>query len=128
MFNLKRFDEDVSAPAAHKSFDKFDKAEEGTVDKENIEAILKDILNELGLDVEDIDDDFLAEETDGFETDAENVISRGETVKLAKKVFKSLKEQVEDMLDNPEDYACDCLLYTSPSPRDLSTSRMPSSA
>ena len=24
--------------------------------------------------------------------------------------------------------ACDCLLYTSPSPRDLSTSRMPSSA
>ena len=30
----------------------------------------------------------------------------------------------------PEDaiIACDCLLYTSPSPRDLSTSRMPSSA
>ena len=25
-------------------------------------------------------------------------------------------------------YAKDCLLYTSPSPRDLSTSRMPSSA
>ena len=26
------------------------------------------------------------------------------------------------------EYACPCLLYTSPSPRDLSTSRMPSSA
>ena len=26
------------------------------------------------------------------------------------------------------DYQCTCLLYTSPSPRDLSTSRMPSSA
>ena len=26
------------------------------------------------------------------------------------------------------DEACNCLLYTSPSPRDLSTSRMPSSA
>ena len=25
-------------------------------------------------------------------------------------------------------YGCSCLLYTSPSPRDLSTSRMPSSA
>ena len=25
-------------------------------------------------------------------------------------------------------YCCNCLLYTSPSPRDLSTSRMPSSA
>ena len=27
-----------------------------------------------------------------------------------------------------EDQSVDCLLYTSPSPRDLSTSRMPSSA
>ena len=27
-----------------------------------------------------------------------------------------------------EGYGNDCLLYTSPSPRDLSTSRMPSSA
>ena len=26
------------------------------------------------------------------------------------------------------EYGCHCLLYTSPSPRDLSTSRMPSSA
>ena len=29
---------------------------------------------------------------------------------------------------NAEDEFKDCLLYTSPSPRDLSTSRMPSSA
>ena len=29
---------------------------------------------------------------------------------------------------NVEDFDCSCLLYTSPSPRDLSTSRMPSSA
>ena len=28
----------------------------------------------------------------------------------------------------PADHQCICLLYTSPSPRDLSTSRMPSSA
>ena len=34
------------------------------------------------------------------------------------------------MLNNVEQFskANDCLLYTSPSPRDLSTSRMPSSA
>ena len=30
--------------------------------------------------------------------------------------------------DNLFDNICNCLLYTSPSPRDLSTSRMPSSA
>ena len=28
----------------------------------------------------------------------------------------------------PDEVVCTCLLYTSPSPRDLSTSRMPSSA
>ena len=34
-----------------------------------------------------------------------------------------------DMLeDDDEDIPITCLLYTSPSPRDLSTSRMPSSA
>ena len=43
--------------------------------------------------------------------------------------------QVFDYLKHAEDYGLvvkeydkDCLLYTSPSPRDLSTSRMPSSA
>ena len=35
--------------------------------------------------------------------------------------FETVKKNIEDRL-NP------CLLYTSPSPRDLSTSRMPSSA
>ena len=32
------------------------------------------------------------------------------------------------ILTDAVDYLNDCLLYTSPSPRDLSTSRMPSSA
>ena len=37
---------------------------------------------------------------------------------------------VSDYMDIEPDYGTlkDCLLYTSPSPRDLSTSRMPSSA
>ena len=38
---------------------------------------------------------------------------------------------VQDLLKNIEttkEQGCICLLYTSPSPRDLSTSRMPSSA
>ena len=36
----------------------------------------------------------------------------------------------EDLVENNEFFYrhCSCLLYTSPSPRDLSTSRMPSSA
>ena len=37
----------------------------------------------------------------------------------------------EEIAENPDDaykYTSNCLLYTSPSPRDLSTSRMPSSA
>ena len=39
--------------------------------------------------------------------------------------YKSLAEKAKlKVIVNPEN----CLLYTSPSPRDLSTSRMPSSA
>ena len=30
--------------------------------------------------------------------------------------------------DIPDDWVCPCLLYTSPSPRDMRRSRMPSSA
>ena len=43
---------------------------------------------------------------------------------------QTLHQGVEDMLKHyvPEVQAIICLLYTSPSPRDLSTSRMPSSA
>ena len=43
-------------------------------------------------------------------------------------VYKLRKhvEQVDDTGEEDEDIGC--LLYTSPSPRDLSTSRMPSSA
>ena len=39
--------------------------------------------------------------------------------KLSKSIYIALKKRPIDT---------DCLLYTSPSPRDLSTSRMPSSA
>ena len=39
-------------------------------------------------------------------------------------IFPKIKPYVSDIIDN--EYVC--LLYTSPSPRDLSTSRMPSSA
>ena len=39
------------------------------------------------------------------------------------------KEKISSALDKlGVDYVEGCLLYTSPSPRDLSTSRMPSSA
>ena len=44
----------------------------------------------------------------------------------------SVNGLIELKLWNPRDFTTDrhntCLLYTSPSPRDLSTSRMPSSA
>ena len=46
------------------------------------------------------------------------------TKKEINKFFKSNKK----LINNLKDRFCICLLYTSPSPRDLSTSRMPSSA
>ena len=41
---------------------------------------------------------------------------------------KMSKEECKDLLDQALPPTKSCLLYTSPSPRDLSTSRMPSSA
>ena len=43
-------------------------------------------------------------------------------------VQKNVEEVVKRQLKAGIDVISDCLLYTSPSPRDLSTSRMPSSA
>ena len=41
---------------------------------------------------------------------------------------KEIKSESEDIGSEDSDHDGACLLYTSPSPRDLSTSRMPSSA
>ena len=46
-----------------------------------------------------------------------------EIAPISKKKFPSKKEQIKDIEKN-----IDCLLYTSPSPRDKRQSRMPSSA
>eukprot|EP00829_Urostomides_striatus_P009136 TRINITY_DN20106_c0_g1_i1.p3 TRINITY_DN20106_c0_g1~~TRINITY_DN20106_c0_g1_i1.p3 ORF type:complete len:106 (-),score=57.65 TRINITY_DN20106_c0_g1_i1:10-285(-) len=43
---------------------------------------------------------------------------------LNERAEKTLMARLNDIKNNEKD----CLLYTSPSPRDLSTSRMPSSA
>ena len=45
--------------------------------------------------------------------------------------FSTAGKAMGDLVDEgilKKDYSGTCLLYTSPSPRDLSTSRMPSSA
>ena len=39
-----------------------------------------------------------------------------------------LSERIQNVSQHLQTHQKDCLLYTSPSPRDLSTSRMPSSA
>ena len=53
-----------------------------------------------------------------------------EVVPEGLKVLKDAAKKHQFKINFTEyDFAsCDCLLYTSPSPRDLSTSRMPSSA
>ena len=48
----------------------------------------------------------------------------GDTFKMKLNAFSRLATPVAPVMDN----IYICLLYTSPSPRDLSTSRMPSSA
>ena len=49
------------------------------------------------------------------------------TITIKKEAIKSTLKKILNKFDI-EDLYINCLLYTSPSPRDLSTSRMPSSA
>ena len=65
----------------------------------------------------------LQSERDGMELPIDPAISPGDVDEAL-----TLRERLERELNALEDLPKTCLLYTSPSPRDLSTSRMPSSA
>ena len=52
-----------------------------------------------------------------------------ENIYLGNPNLKKANTQIEFTQENIEEYLkCNCLLYTSPSPRDVEESRMPSSA
>ena len=55
-------------------------------------------------------------------------LGRGAVVELDRKVGEAIDIYVNNRLVARGEVVVVCLLYTSPSPRDLSTSRMPSSA
>ena len=55
-----------------------------------------------------------------------NLLNSEDRKEKRKGFIRSLIKSVETGANGTQDYIC--LLYTSPSPRDLSTSRMPSSA
>mgnify|MGYP003316308841 CR=1 FL=1 len=64
----------------------------------------------------------------GMDESKENNDQHDITVKAASKDLNNGGVKCEKCDELEIDLAIDCLLYTSPSPRDLSTSRMPSSA
>ena len=89
---------------------------------------IKTLRGELPLEVQDLEDEIA-----GLETRIENLkVELGELdktsstrkmdIKKAEEAIKKYSEQLDNVRNNR------CLLYTSPSPRDISGSRMPSSA
>ena len=64
--------------------------------------------------------------------DAKNEVRNGQTVFIENGLIQSIGSTLDSSIgendSNLERVDGTCLLYTSPSPRDLSTSRMPSSA
>ena len=56
------------------------------------------------------------------------VIEKNEIVKKAFENIKQICIDLQKQTNCPEEDLKDCLLYTSPSPRDSRRSRMPSSA
>ena len=56
-----------------------------------------------------------------------NIVKR--EIKSGKEIDETSSKLISDLLEDEDTMkSLACLLYTSPSPRDLSTSRMPSSA
>ena len=83
-------------------------------------TVAKALCHELGVDCYVINGSDEGRFLDTVRNNAKNFAS---TVSLASEA----KHKVI-IIDEADNTGNDCLLYTSPSPRDLSTSRMPSSA
>ena len=81
--------------------------------------LLNNMLDDIKTDIKKLggtDDDIIKAETEAKEND--HMANR-------KKILDALAAKDSNSIDTEDK---PCLLYTSPSPRDLSTSRMPSSA
>ena len=70
-------------------------------------------------------DDVSREEFDGF---AQPLLLRARAYSWAPRVFREQRQQFEQEVSRQIGRPYVCLLYTSPSPRDRTRSRMPSSA
>ena len=95
----------------------------GTIVKNVVEYIVNQIVEDtksVKVDVADSDDENVTIEVRTSPDDMGRVIGkRGRVARAIRTVAQAAAD--EEGLQS-------CLLYTSPSPRDLSTSRMPSSA
>ena len=85
----------------------------------NFETEIKEIENEL----DKLKDPFNSEGLSQVNTDKILILEKDLDKKL-KKIYSNLNPWQTTLVARHED----CLLYTSPSPRDLMRSRMPSSA
>ena len=77
-----------------------------------------------------VDNSIIFETIINSEKDVTKDIENKSLIKSNDKYFTTLANYKErnKLTDSKKIIYCSCLLYTSPSPRDLSTSRMPSSA
>ena len=123
--------------------------------KEGVKIVIGPVFNESTKYLDDLEDVTFISFTNKLIDNPKNVISAGvnaisqlQTIKkfvdkknLSKSIFlipkSQFKKEVEEAINKTKikhkkvfyyDREPTCLLYTSPSPRDLSTSRMPSSA
>ena len=76
-----------------------------------------EVLNSLEKRLSDLEN-----ESNSTNSENDTLIKASTKKDVTLRFIKSIEEEQDHRKNNP------CLLYTSPSPRDLSTSRMPSSA
>ena len=83
--------------------------------------------NNLLADINSPHKDFIIKKTREISQNIKCLVCQNQSIDDSNsEIAKDLKVLIKDKLQ--DGISDDCLLYTSPSPRDLSTSRMPSSA
>ena len=106
----------------------------GVLDAHDDDALRQvvDDLWDLAVGIEDGDlseaERNLRDALEALREGIENGASEEELARLMSDARQALQEFMQALAEQAERNADTCLLYTSPSPRDLSTSRMPSSA
>ena len=96
-------DDEALDMVAKDNFDTFDADGNGVLDDTEVAELERQTFADLGLEIEIVDDEVKQRISD-YDTNADNVLSRGEFADFNHDLLVDLLDNVAEILDNPEDF------------------------